>query len=411
MADPVQIHDLAEPEFAPDVEEIRGFMAMMAADTPLDAELLHQKARAETGLDDFGNDDYRERFDLFLRALTEIDGLHEPGVLSFHMQLLQALKNRLLLEQLLKDHPEIRDIELVPPVVIAGLPRTGTTHLHNLLAAGPTFRVLRYWESIEPFPMPAEVGVEPDPRLGRTDMAVDFMNQAMPHFKLMHEMTTQHVHEEIQLLFNDLSTMFMETLGHVPAWRDHYLTHDQTPHYEHMRLQLQAMQHLRGGRRWLLKSPQHLEQLPVLEQVFPGLTVVVTHRDPVPVTLSMLVMLCYSARMHRSPVGTEEIVDYWVDRLDVMLQSLMRDRDAIPSDRSIDVRFDDFMADDLAVAAQVYELAGEPLTDEAQAAMADYLAGHQRGRLGTVATSPEMFGLQRSDLEKRFAPYVERFLG
>lgn len=410
MADPVQIHDLAEPEFAPDVEEIRGFMAMMAADTPLDAELLHQKARAETGLDDFGNDDYRERFDLFLRALTEIDGLHEPGVLSFHMQLLQALKNRLLLEQLLKDHPEIRDIELVPPVVIAGLPRTGTTHLHNLLAAGPTFRVLRYWESIEPFPMPAEVGVEPDPRLGRTDMAVDFMNQAMPHFKLMHEMTTQHVHEEIQLLFNDLSTMFMETLGHVPAWRDHYLTHDQTPHYEHMRLQLQAMQHLRGGRRWLLKSPQHLEQLPVLEQVFPGLTVVVTHRDPVPVTLSMLVMLCYSARMHRSPVGTEEIVDYWVDRLDVMLQSLMRDRDAIPSDRSIDVRFDDFMADDLAVAAQVYELAGEPLTDEAQAAMADYLAGHQRGRLGTVATSPEMFGLTEADLRARFAPYVERFL-
>ena len=152
------------------------------------------------------------------------------------MQLLQVLKNRLLMEQLLKDHPEIRDIELLPPVVIAGLPRTGTTHLHNLLAAGPTFRVLRYWESIEPFPMPRRGrAVTPDPRLARTDMAVDFMNQAMPHFKLMHEMTTEHVHEEIQLLFNDLSSMLMETLGHVPAWRDHYLAHDQTPHYEHMR--------------------------------------------------------------------------------------------------------------------------------------------------------------------------------
>ena len=101
-------------------------------------------------------------------------------------------------------------------------------------------------------------------------MAVDFMNQAMPHFKLMHEMTTEHVHEEIQLLVNDFSSMLMETLGHVPAWRDHYLAHDQTPHYEHLRLQLQALQHLRGGRRWLLKSPQHLEQLPVLESVFPG---------------------------------------------------------------------------------------------------------------------------------------------
>ena len=78
-----------------------------------------------------------------------------------------------------------------------------------------------------------------------------------------------------------------------------------------------------------------------------------------------------------------------------MLQSLMRDRDAIPADRSLDVRFDDFMADDLAVAAQVYELAGEPLTDEAAAAMKEYLDGHQRGRLGTVATSAEMFGLDR----------------
>ena len=410
MTEPVVVDDLEVPQFTPEVAEIRSFMDLMAADCPLDVGALHDKARAETGLDDFGPEDYLERMDLFVGALSEIDGLHGPGRLSFHMQLLQALKNRLLLTDLVKQHPEIRDIDLVPPVVIAGLPRTGTTHLHNLLAAGPTFRVLRYWESVEPFPMPSEVGVEPDPRLARTDMAVDFMNQAMPHFKLMHEMTTDHVHEEIQLLFNDVSSMLMETLGHVPAWRDHYLAHDQTPHYEHLRLQLQALQHLRGGRRWLLKSPQHLEQLPVLESVFPGLTVVVTHRDPVPVTISMLMMLCYSARMHRSPVDTAEICDYWVDRLDLMLKSLIRDRHAIPAHRSLDVRFDDFMADDLAIAAQVYELAGEELGDEAADAMTEYLDGHQRGRLGTVATSAEMFGQDRDDLSARFAPYVERFL-
>jgi hypothetical protein len=410
MAEPVRIDDLEVPGFTPEVEEIRSFMDLMAADTPLDVGVLHDKARAETGLDDFGPEDYRERLDVFVAALREIDGLHGPGVLSFHMQLLQVLKNRLLLTDLVRRNPEIRDLELVPPVVIAGLPRTGTTHLHNLLAAGPTFRVLRYWESVEPFPLPHEVGVEPDPRLARTDMAVDLMNQAMPHFKLMHEMTTEHVHEEIQLLFNDVSSMLMETLGHVPAWRDHYLAHDQTPHYEHLRLQLQALQFLRSGRRWLLKSPQHLEQLPVLERVFPGLTVVVTHRDPVPVTLSMLMMLCYSARMHRSPVDTGEICDYWVDRLDRMLQSLLRDRDVVPADRSLDVRFDDFMADDLAVAAQVYDLAGEELTDEARDAMAAYLGGHRRGRLGTVATSAEMFGQDADDLRERFAPYVARFL-
>jgi hypothetical protein len=204
--------------------------------------------------------------------------------------------------------------------------------------------------------------------------------------------------------------MFFETVGLVPAWRDYYREHDQTPHYEHLTTQLKALQFLRGGRRWLLKSPQHLEQLPALNAVFPDATIVVTHRDPVPVTISMVMMICYSARMHRSPVPVEEIATFWADRLEVMLNALIRDRDTVPADRSIDVRFDDFMADDLAVTEQIYALAGEPMTDAARAAMAEYLAGHQRGRLGTVATSAEMFGLDEADLRRRFTPYVDRFL-
>lgn len=410
MSDLIQIEDLACPRFSAEVEEMRTFMELMAADCPLDAQVLHDKARQETGLHDFGPQDYRERLDVLLAAVRDIPGLHGPGILNFHLQLLQLLKNRLLLTDLVARHPEIHDVELLPPVVIAGLPRTGTTHLHNLLAAGPTFRVLRYWESLEPFPLPGEAELEPDPRLARTDIAVDFMGQAMPHFALMHEMTTQHVHEEIQLLANDFSTMFFETLGQVPAWREHYLAHDQTPHYQHLRLQLQALQFLRGGRRWLLKSPQHLEQLPSLQRAFPDLTVVVTHRDPVPVTLSMVMMLCYAARMHRSPVDVEEIAASWVDRLDVMLQALVRDRDLLPVERSIDIRFDDFMADELAIAGRIYAVAGEPLTGEANDAMKAYLAGHQRGRLGRVATSAEMFGLNEAEMRARFAPYVERFL-
>jgi hypothetical protein len=268
-----------------------------------------------------------------------------------------------------------------------------------------------YWESVEPFPLPAEVGIEPDPRRVRMDVAVEFMNAVMPYFPLMHEMTTEHVHEEIQLLANDVSSMLMETLGHVPRWRDYYLAHDQTTSYEYVATQLRAMQFLRGGRRWLLKSPQHLEQLPVLERVFPGVVIVFTHRDPVPVALSMIAMITYSARMHCSPVPVQEIAASWVDRLERMLAALIRDRSVIGPERSTDVRFDDFMADELGVAEQVYALAGEPLNSETRAAIADYLAGHQRGRLGRVATSCEMFGLDETDLRARLAPYIERFLG
>ena len=406
----VQLDDLAEPKFSPEAEQIRDMMATLAADCPLDADALHARAIADTGLDDFGPDDYRERLDVYLAALHDIDGMHAPGIVNFFGQLSQWLKNRLLLTDLLTRHPEIHNVELLPPVVIAGLPRTGTTHLHNLLGAAPSFRTLPYWESFEPFPLPSEEGIEPDPRAARMDIAVTVMNTLMPHFALMHEMTTEHVHEEIQLLANDFSTMFMETLAYLPRWESYYLAHDQTSTYEYLATQLKALQFLRGGRRWLLKSPQHLEQLPVLDKVFPGVAVVCTHRDPVPVAISMVAMLAYTARTHRSPVPVEDIAAGWIDRLELMLAALVGDRDVIPPGRSIDVSFDDFMADQLGVAEQVYGLVGEPMTDEVRAAMAEYLGGHQRGRLGKVLTSCEMFGLNEDDLRERFAPYVRRFL-
>jgi Sulfotransferase family len=406
----VRLDDLAQPQFGAEAQQILDMMATMATDCPLDADALHVRASADTGLRDFGAGDYRERLDVYLADLRDIDGLHAAGVVNFFAQLVQLLKNRLLFTDLLSRHPEIDDIELQPPIVIAGLPRTGTTHLHNLLAAAPTFRTMPYWESVEPFPLPQEAGIEPDPRRTRMDVGVAVINTVMPHFPLMHEMTTDHVHEEIQLLANDFSTMLFETLAEVPRWRDYYQAHDQTPHYEYLARQLKAMQFLRGGRRWLLKSPQHLEQVPVLDRVFPGSIVVFTHRDPVPVALSMIAMITYSARMHRSPVPVPEIAEHWVDRLDHMLTALVRERDTIGPERSIDIRFDHFMADEFGVAERVYALAGEPFAEQARAAVAGYLAGHQRGRLGNVETSAEMFGLTEDTLRARFAPYVDRFL-
>jgi hypothetical protein len=242
------------------------------------------------------------------------------------------------------------------------------------------------------------------------DVAVQVMDLVMPHFALMHEMTTDHVHEEIQLLANDFSTMLFETMSHVPRWRDYYMAHDQTPHYEYLATQLKALQFLRGGRRWLLKSPQHLEQLPVLNSVFPGVIVVFTHRDPVPVVLSMLAMLTYSARMHCYPVPVHEIAATWIDRLELMLNALVRDRAVVAPERSVDIRFDDFMADEMGVVTRIYDLAGEPLTDDARTSIQNYLADHRRGRLGRIATSAEMFGLDESDMRARFSPYSERFL-
>lgn len=406
---PVHIDDLTAPSFTPDVVEIQSFLGTLAGDMPLTSESLHAAAVAQTGLDDFGPADYRERLDVLLGAVAELP-LTGAGQVMLHTQLTQHLKNRLLLEDLLRRHPEIRDVEIAPPIIIAGLPRTGTTHLHNLLAASGLFRTLPYWESLEPFPLASEAGTEPDPRRDRCDQAVEFVDQAMPLFRAMHEMTTDHVHEEIQLLANDFSSMLFETLLDVPAWRDHYLAHDQVPNYEHLRLQLQALQFLDGGRRWLLKSPQHLEQLPTLAAVFPGATVVITHRDPARVAVSMATMIAYSRRMNLESVDAAAIGRDWSNRLETMLSTLLKDRDHVPELTTVDVRFADFMADELDTAARAIRLAGEVVTDTARDNMTHYLETHVQGRNGSIDYRATDVGLDVEDLSERFAPYVERFL-
>ena len=190
------------------------------------------------------------------------------------------------------------------------------------------------------------------------------MDVLMPHFKRMHEMTTWHVHEEIQLLAIDFSTMLFDTMAPMPSWREYYLAHDQTPHYEYMKTVLKAMQWLRGGERWILKSPQHLEQFGPLISTFPDATVLVTHRDPVSVMVSMSTMVCYSARTSLDPVDPVRISGYWADRLETMLNAAMRDRELLPADQSMDILFGDFMADDIGTVRRIYELADQPLTDE-----------------------------------------------
>jgi hypothetical protein len=410
MADAIHIDDLTRPRFTPDVDEIRSAMTEMAAGCDLDSNALHRQACQESGLSDFGPRDYEERLQVLLGALQDVENLTPIGRFGYHAQVLQLLKNRLLLFDLLERNPEARDVQLAPPIIIAGLPRSGTTHLHNLLSADPGLRTLPYWESLEPISPRSEVGLEPDPRRTRTDAAVWFMNAAMPLFPLMHEMTTDHSHEEIALLAVDFSTMFFETLGIVPGWTAYYRSHDQTPHYEFLRLVLQALVFLRGGQRWLLKSPQHLEQLLVLAEVFPGATVVMTHRDPALVVVSMATMAAYTARMHVHQVEATVIGRYWAERIELLLRACVRDRDSLAPEHSMDVRFDDFMADDLATARRVYELAAQPMTSEAEEAMTAYLSGHARGRLGTIDYRAGDLGLDIDELRERFAFYSQRFL-
>lgn len=410
--EPVRLDDLAAPRFSPEMDAMFASVAEVGAAVELNADQLMTQAATTVGLDDFGPLDVVERLEVLLGALDTEAGLSPMGRLSAAAQITQLLTNRLLLADLLARHPEIHDVEIVRPIVIAGLPRTGTTHLHNLISADPAMRSLPYWESVQPVPFPAEAalaGTDDDPRLARTEGSLTMLDQVMPHFKRMHEMTTWHVHEEIQLLAIDFSTMLFETMAPMPTWREYYLAHDQRPHYEYMATVLKACQFLRGGDRWILKSPQHLEQFGPVIDTFPDATVVVTHRDPVSVMVSMATMVAYSARTSLDPVDPVAIANYWADRLETMLGAALRDRDLLPADQSIDVRFDEFMADDLGTVRRIYDLAGQPFDVRAGEALAAYGATHERDRHGKVIYEPDALGLDVAARRQAMRAYSERF--
>jgi hypothetical protein len=295
---------------------------------------------------------------------------------------------------------------------VGGLPRPGTTHLLNLIAADQRLRSLPYWESLEPVPAPEDTpgpdGV--DPRLARCRDASAASDALLPYLKNMHHMTPEHVHEEIELQAIDFSSYILEWNAQVPRWRDYYLAHDQRPHYAYLKKALQALQWLSGPERWILKSPQHLEQLGPLIETFPDATVVLTHRDPVSVIQSAITMLCYGDRVRRTRVDPKAIASYWIDRIERMLRACVRDRELIPESSSLDVVFHEFMADDVAVVKRIYALARLPMTAEADAQLDAFMDANPRGKHGQVVYDLKGdFGIDPDALRGRFQFYFDRF--
>jgi hypothetical protein len=173
---------------------------------------------------------------------------------------------------------------------------------------------------------------------------------------------------------------------------------------------LQALQWQRGPDRWILKSPQHLEQLGPLHDTFPDATIAIAHRDPVSVIASTVTMLAYGSRVRCKGVDMQGIADYWIDRIDRLLRACVRDRDKIPAAQSIDVLFHEFMANDVAMVERIYALAGLEMTPEARRALDRFMAENPRGKHGRVIYDLKAdFGIDPAELRRRFDYYFQRF--
>ncbi|PJK19768.1 sulfotransferase family protein [Mycolicibacterium goodii] len=411
----VSIDDLTNPVLSAEQREILRHLEGLSVD--INPDSLIAEAIGKTGLEDFGHEGvrdggFRSRLDAYAAAADADSGSTNLNRLILRNRIVRLLSQRLLFTDLLRRYPEIDDIEIEKPIIVVGLPRSGTTHLVNLIAADSRRRALPYWESQEPFPLRGEGpdvdGV--DPRFTRSVAEHESAMMVTPLIQAMHDRFPQAIEEEVELLDLDFASYVLEWHARVPQWRDFYLTLDQDAHYACLRRVLKALTFLRGPRKWVLKSPQHCEQLGPLIRTFPDATVAFTHRDPVAVIQSAVTMLAYGDRIRRHEIDPEGLVDYWIDRVERLLRACVRDRDLVAPGQSMDISFHHLNGNEMTILEHLYAVNGTPLTPETRAEFRGYLDNNPRGKYGLLRYDLQgHFGRAPGEIRSRFGFYFDRF--
>jgi len=408
----IDIDDLTAPRLTEVQRQILAFTEAEHVEFNIEKMLTEAIGQAGVGADLDDTDGYADRLAAHVAAIEADSGLRQLTRASLRQRVVRLLRNRLSLTDLVKRYPEIESIRIEQPFIVVGLPRSGTTHLVNLIAADPRRRALPYWESQEPIPArgrgPDLFGV--DPRYARAKSEYDALMVSVPVVAAMHDRFPEAIEEEVELLDLDLAGYVLEWHARVPDWRDYYLGLDQTRHYAYMKKVLQALTFLRGPRTWVLKSPQHCEQLGPLMATFPDATVAFTHRDPVAVIQSAITMMAYSDRLRRTSIEPDWLLDYWSDRVHRLLDACVRDRDLVPAERSIDIGFHRLNGNEIPLLEELYRRGGVELTPKVRARFQQYLDGNPRGRHGRIRYDLKRhFGISADELRSRFDFYFDRF--
>ena len=414
MGSPAQIiaiDDLIDPRLTETQRQVLEYTESRLVSLDIDAMIAD--AVEQAGSDDLGyTGEFAGRLSAYVAAVESDTALTQLGRGTLRSRIVRLLRNRISLADLLKRYPEIESIEIEGPIIVVGMPRSGTTHLVNLLAADRRRRALPYWESQEPIPArgrgPDVYGV--DPRYGRARAEHDAMLANMPLVAAMHDQFPEAIEEEVELLDLDFASYILEWLARVPSWRDTYLALDQREHYAYMKKVLQALTFFRGPQTWVLKSPQHSEQLPALMATFPDATVAFTHRDPVAVIQSTVTMMAYADRLRRRSIDPDWLIEYWTDRIHVLLSAGVRDRDLVPAERSIDISFHQLGGNEMTILESLYARAGVELTPGVRKSFDRYLGSNPRGKHGSIRYDLQRhFGVSAEEVRSRFDFYFDRF--
>jgi hypothetical protein len=378
----------------------------------LDADRLVEEASQRTGLSDFGDDHFWEPYRLFVDALNDEAKLHTVGRLLVRDDLLNSLQIRLELTDWRKRHPEIAGEDVSRPIFIVGLPRTGTSILHELLSRDPRHRAPLHWEVRYPCPPPETASYASDPRIALAHRQVRLWTEIVPEYDAIHELGGAIPVEDIQIMVHSFRSDELMGRHMVPSYSAWYASCDLEPAYLFHRDMLQLLQWRCPGDRWVLKSPSHLGQLEPLLAVYPEARIVFTHRDPLKVLPSVVSTLYSTAFVRSDSVDPRTFLDWFTGEtcaglLDGM--AALRASGALPASQCHDVRFADLMGRPMETLATIYDRFEIEFSAEAEAAMRDYLAAKPRARHGAHSYDFADTGLDLDEERERFRDYYARY--
>lgn len=375
------------------------------SDISFDMESLLQEAKTKTGLADFGSHDFKPGLKILLETYDH-NGFTEKGRYKNRKRVLDLLCARLRIENAFHLHPEIRQQKIVAPMLLTGLPRTGTSALLNLLANDPAARPLYMWEGFNPEPVEGLPKGAADPRYTAMK-AWEEQNAKNANFKKIHSTSVDTPEECIHLLnhtFCDVqygAETMMEPYG---SWFQQQDLHQSYAYYADL---LRMIQWQRPGERWLLKTPGHLWALDILIKMFPDCSIIITHRNPLECVTSYASMM--AALMTNREFDKRTLGPIVMEYLARKMEKAIAIRKTANKARFIDIQFEDFIEQPLSTAKKIYAHFHMPMSPEITRRMEDYATSHPMGKHGKHEYQLEEYGLTAAGILRRFDFYIREY--
>ena len=394
---------------------VRAFNAIgRAADrlgwsSELSVEDLARQAIRKTGLTDFGDDGYNRALEVLVESINDEAELTPMGRMIQRSRLSGALIQRLRIEELLKQRPEILGLELGMVILITGLQRTGTTFLHRLLYSNPDMQGVSSAEALEPVPADLGPAQGDGARSTRAMLAQRTIAYLSPEFNAVHPIDHREPEEDVMLLDLSFMSQAPEAMMHVPSYSRWLEQQDLSRAYEHFARVMRILCWRHQGDAWVLKTPHHMEYLDLFLKVFPDALIVQTHRDPRKTLPSFCSMVAHGRGMFSDTVDPTEIGAHWTRKTQRMLELCMQTRESLDPAQCIDVSYYDLLDDPIAQLQRIYDRAGIDFTADAVRTAEQYVREHPQNRFGRHTYRLADFGLDANLVDRNFSSYRRRY--